>query len=168
MRLQRRLLGVFDNPHDAADAAQALQKEKHCAIEVFSPVPEHHLLDVAPPRWKPVRYFTLAGGLLGLAGGFTLAIWTASLHGLWLSGMPPVAPIPFVIIGFEVTVLLGGLATLLGLLIGTRLPRLVAPPLWDNRLSEDHFGIGVDCRKDNVDYCARLCEQHGAKDVHRA
>ena len=168
MRLERRVLGIFADPHEAAEAAKALQEDGKCQIEIFAPVPDHHLLDAAPPRWKPVRYFTMVGALLGLVGGFTLAIGTALYHNIWLSGMAPTAPIPFVIIGFEVTILLGGLSTMLGLLIGTRLPKLWEPKLWDERLSEDHFGIGVDCVPSNADRYARLLAEHGAEDVKRA
>jgi hypothetical protein len=177
MRLKRRLLGVFTDPHEAAEAARDLQKMGHCHIEVYSPVPDHHLLDAAPPRWKPVRYFTITGGILGLISGFALAIWTAVFQvggdgtwdgGLWLNGMPPLAPIPFVIVGFEVTILVGGLMTMLGLLIGSRLPKFLDPPLWDVRLSEDHFGIGIDCIPAYTDRFEKVLKAHGAEYVHRA
>jgi hypothetical protein len=177
MTIKRRLLGVFADPQEAAEAAKVLQKAGNCHIELYLPVPDHHLLDVAPPRWKPVRYFTIIGGLLGLVSGFALAIWTAVFQvggdgtwegGLWLNGMSPASPIPFVIVGFEVTILIGGLMTMLGLLIGTRLPKLFEPPLWDVRLSEDHFGVGVDCTATYADRLAKVLEEHGAEHVHRA
>lgn len=179
MRLKRRLLGVFADPHEAAEAAKTLQKMGKCHIEVYSPVPDHHLLDAAPPRPKPVRYFTLTGGILGLISGFALAIWTAAYQvgargdgspgdGVFLNGMNPISPIPFVVVGFEVTVLFGGLFTMLGLLIGSKLPKLLAPPLWDERLSEDHFGIGVDCVEAYTDRFDRVLREHGAEDVRRA
>jgi molybdopterin-containing oxidoreductase family membrane subunit len=168
MTISRKLLGVFATPDEAIEAVKILRADDRCQLEVYSPVPYHHLLDVAPPRPKPVRYFSLVGGLCGLAGGFALAFWTASLFKLFLSGMEWDAVVPFVIIGFEVTVLLGGLATLLGLLIGTRLPQFRDPPLWDPRLSEDHFGVALDCAEDDVDSLAEILEEHGAEDVHRA
>jgi molybdopterin-containing oxidoreductase family membrane subunit len=167
-RLERRLLGVFADPGQAARAVEALQRLGDCRVELYAPVPDHHLLDVAPRRFEPVRYFTGIGGLCGLAGGFALAFWTASLFELFLSGMEWNSLVPFVIIGFEVTVLLGGLATLLGLMIGSRLPGFFSRPLWDPRLSEDCFGVGVDCREGHVERCAKVLREHGADDVHRA
>lgn len=177
MRMKRRLLGVFADPHEATEAVKALREMGRCQVETYSPVPEHHLIEAPPPRWKPVRYFTMTGALLGLVGGFALAIWTSvyqvggngtATGGLWLNGMAPLSPVPFVIVGFEVTILLGGLMTMLGLLIGSRLPRPWAPPLWDPRLSEDHFGVAVDCTPTLVDRFAKVLEQHGAEHVHRA
>lgn len=165
---KRRLLGVFADPHEAAHAIAALQKLGGCELEVYAPVPDHHLLDAAPKRFKPVRYFTAVGGVLGLIGGFALAFWTAGLFDLFLSGMQWDALVPFVIIGFEVTVLIGGLMTLLGLLIGARLPKLFAPPIWDPRLSEDFFGVGVDCKEGYVERFAKVLKEHGAEDVRRA
>lgn len=168
-REDRRLLGVFATPHEAAEAVTALRADERCLdVEVYTSVPDHHLLDAAPPRPKPVRYFSLTGGVLGLFGGFGLALYSAWLHQLFLSGMEWDAMIPFVIVGFEVTVLLGGLMTLLGLLVGSRLPKLRAPKLWDDRLSEDRFGIGVDCDEEHVEDLAEILTQHGAEDVHRA
>lgn len=167
-QVKRRLLGVFADPHEAASATKALQRLGECEVEVYAPVPDHHLLEAAPPRPKPVRYFTAVGGLCGLAGGFALAFWTAGLFELFLSGMEWDATVPFVIIGFEVTILLGGIFTLIGLLIGSRLPRFASPPIWDPRLSEDLFGVGVDCKEGYVERFAKVLREHGAEDVHRA
>jgi molybdopterin-containing oxidoreductase family membrane subunit len=167
MIVRQRLLGVFATAHEATAAVRALEAKGRCTVDVYSPVPDHHLLEAPRPKPNVVRYFTLAGALCGLAGGFGLAIWTALMHDLWLSGMPPVAPIPFVIVGFEVTVLLGGLCTLLGLLIGGRLPKLLWKGPWDPRLSEDHFGVGVNCIEAYEDVLARVLEEHGAVDVVR-
>jgi molybdopterin-containing oxidoreductase family membrane subunit len=163
----RQLLGVFTTPDDAVLAVEELKAGGRCSLDVYSPVPDHHLIEAPPPKPKVVRYFTLAGALCGLAGGFALAIWTALMHELWLSGMEPTAPIPFVIIGFEVTVLLGGLSTLLGLLVGGRLPKLIWKKPWDPRLSEDHFGVGVTCTEELAESLAKVLEKHGAVDVIR-
>lgn len=165
---KRRLLGVFADPYEAAHAIKALQRLGDCELEVYAPVPDHHLLDAAPKRFKPVRYFTAVGALLGLVSGFALAFWTAGLFDLFLSGMEWDATVPFVIIGFEVTILLGGIMTLFGLLIGARLPKFSNPPIWDPRLSEDLFGVGVDCKKGYVERFAKVLREHGAEDVHRA
>lgn len=167
-RTGRKLLGVYETPQEATEAVKRLRKDDRCELEVFTPVPDHHLLEAAPPRTVWVPYFTLVGGILGLISGFALALWTASLFKLFLSGMAWNAIVPFVIVGFEVTVLLGGLCTMLGLLIGTRLPRIWGPALWDNRLSEDHFGVGVDCTEEHAEELAELLLEEGAVDVHRA
>lgn len=167
MIVRQRLLGIFETPAEASAAVRALEVDGRCTVDVYSPVPDHHLLEAPRPKANIVRYFTLVGALSGLVGGFALAFWTADLHGLWLSGMSPDAPIPFVIIGFEVTVLLGGLATFLGLLLGGRLPKLPWRKPWDPRLSEDHFGVGVNCIAEYEDSLARVLERHGAVDVVR-
>ncbi len=168
MTMSRRLLGIFETPVEATEAVKNLRDNERCELEVYTPVPDHHLLDAVPPKPAPVPYFTLTGGILGLISGFALALWTASLFKLFLSGMRWDALVPFVIVGFEVTVLFGGLCTMLGLLIGSRLPKLWAPKLWDVRLSEDHFGVGVDCAEEHAEELAELLERNGAVDVHRA
>lgn len=168
MMVRQRLLGIFETPEEATRAVEALEQDGRCTVDVYSPVPDHHLLEAPRPKANIVRYFTLVGGLCGLVSGFALAFWTADLHRLWLSGMAPDEPIPFVIIGFEVTVLLGGLMTMLGLILGARLPKWVWNKPWDPRLSEDCFGVGVNCIEGYADGLAEILAEHGAIDVIRA
>jgi len=168
MMVRQRLLGIFETPDEAIDAVKALERGGHCTVDVYTPVPDHHLIEAPKPKPNVVRYFTLVGGICGLVGGFALAIWTALMHNLWLSGMAPTSPIPFIIVGFEVTVLLGGLATFLGIAVGSRLPKWFSKKPWDPRLSEDHFGVGVNCIEEYADGLATVLEEHGAVDVVRA
>lgn len=166
--LKRQLLGVFADPRRAAAAARALRDDGDCAIEVYGPIPDEGLLEAAPRRREPVTALTVAGALAGLMGGFALAFWTASLFKIWLSGKPWDALIAYIVVGFEMTVLIGGISAALGMLVGSRLPRLRRPRLWDPRLSEDAFGVGVDCDECFADRFAKALEAHGADHVHRA
>jgi hypothetical protein len=168
IKARRQLLGVFADPRAAAAAARALTRDGDCQVEVYAPVPDHVLLDSVPRRRNPVAAFTVAGGVTGLVGGFALAFWSASLFELYLSGKPWNAYVAFIVIAFEFTVLLSGLFAALGMLVSARLPRLFAPRLWDPRLSEDRFGVGVDCEACLADRFAGVLEAHGADHVHRA
>jgi hypothetical protein len=118
------------------------------SIATYSPVPldefEEALTGHGLPR-SPVRLFTLVGALTGTASGFALTIWTALKWNLITGGKPVVSIPPFVIIAFEMTILLGGLCTLLGLLVTSRLPSFKLSPRYDPRFSEDRFGIEVTC-----------------------
>ena len=77
----------------------------------------------------PSGGWTLIGAVCGCIGGFWLAIGTALVNGLIVGGKHPVSIIPYCIVGFEGTILLGGLANLIAVLsyarLGTRsrLPR---------------------------------------------
>ncbi|MFH1143380.1 MAG: quinol:electron acceptor oxidoreductase subunit ActD [Candidatus Eisenbacteria bacterium] len=108
-------------------------------LTVVTPVPVPHAerwLRVRPSR---LRYFTLAGGLAGLAAGFAFPILTALDWPLITGGKPIVSIPPFVIIAFALTILLGALASLFGFLHLTRLPSpgMILAPLEN----ENHFVI---------------------------
>src|SRR4029434_5169587 len=98
-----------------------------------TPVPVHEIEDVLE-RDRPVskvRLFTLLGGLTGLASGFMLTAWPSLKWGLIVGGKPPMSlPVspPYVVIMFELMILFGGIATLIGMVTLGRLPQF-RPPL---------------------------------------
>ena len=138
------VLGVFAHVDTATRAIRELRARGVRAIVAYSPVPldefEEALTGHGLPR-SPVRLFTLVGALIGLTSGFALTIWTALKWNLITGGKPVVSIPPFVVIAFELTILLGGLCTLLGLLVTARLPSLKLAPQYDTRFSVDRFGV---------------------------
>ena len=164
---QRRVLGIFAEPAQAVAALREVRERGFADIEAYSPVPVQELLEQLPGK-PPVRYFALLGGILGFAGGMALSVLTSLIYNLVVGGKAPAAWIPYLIISFESTVLLGGLGTLLGLLLGARLPRRNPPQPWDPRLSEDRYGVAVDCNPEAIELAARILADHGAEDVLRA
>jgi molybdopterin-containing oxidoreductase family membrane subunit len=105
---------------------------------------------------SPVRLFTLAGAVSGLVGGFWLAAGTALVNRLIVGGKPPLSWVPFCVVGFEGTILLGSLANLLGLVLFSRLFRLQTAPYYDPRFSRDRFGLLVSCKAGEVDRLKEL------------
>ena len=55
---------------------------------------------------------------------------------------------PFVVIAFELTILFGGVATLIGMVTLGRLPRFSHTAAYDPRFSSDRFGVAVHCAPD--------------------
>jgi hypothetical protein len=92
-----------------------------------------------------VRLFTLVGALTGTVSGFFLTMWSSLVWGLTVGGKDPVSVPPYVVIAFELTILFGGLATLVGMVILGRLPRLRASATYDPRFTVDRFGVAVHC-----------------------
>lgn len=162
------VLGVFAHVDTAVRAIQALRRQGFGTITTYSPVPlaefEEALTGYGLPR-SPVRLFTLVGALTGTASGFALTIWSSLKWGLVTGGKPVVSIPPFVVIAFELTILLGGLATLLGLLVTARLPCLGRPARYDPRFSSDRFGVEVACSPDQVAAVEALLREAGAEEV---
>ena len=98
-----------------------------------------------------VRLFTLIGGLTGTATGFFLTIWSSLIWSLVTGAKDPVSFPPFVIIAFELTILLGGLSTALAVLVLGRLPKLRPSVTYDPRFTLDRFGVAVACQPAQAD-----------------
>jgi Protein of unknown function (DUF3341) len=162
------VLGVFAHVDTATSAIRQLRARGVRSIATYSPVPlpefEEALTGYGLPR-SPVRLFTLVGGITGTASGFALTIWTALKWNLITGGKPVVSIPPFVVIAFELTILLGGLCTLLGLLVTSRLPSLGVPPRYDPRFSVDRFGVEVECETAERRAIEDLLRSAGAEEV---
>jgi molybdopterin-containing oxidoreductase family membrane subunit len=163
-----RLLGVFAQIDTATRAIQALRARGVRSIAAYSPVPldefEEALTGHGLPR-SPVRLFTLVGALIGTTSGFALTIWTALKWNLITGGKPVVSIPPFVVIAFELTILLGGLCTLLGLFVTARLPSFRGSALYDPRFSVDRFGVEVTCDGAERGAIEDLLRSAGAEEV---
>src|SRR5436309_1691924 len=120
----RGVLGAFRELDAAVSAIEALKQKNVGAIRVFTPTPRHELEEAitAPP--SPVRRFTLIGGLLGVTFGYWIAIWASDYWPLVVGGKPIASWVPYTIFGFEVMVLIEGLATVAVPLTSSIAPRL--------------------------------------------
>ena len=135
-------------------------------METFSPVKIEALDEVLAQPKSPVRYITLIGALCGLGGGFWLAGGTALVNSLIVGGKPPLSWIPFCVIAFEGTILLGSLANLAGLVYFSRLTRLRTAPYYDIRFSRDKFGLLVSCGSDELDRLKELLTPIDPEEIH--
>jgi len=162
------VMGVFPHVDTAVHAIRELRAKGFGGISAYSPVPlpefEEALTGHGLPK-SPVRLFTLVGALTGTASGFALTIWSALKWDLITGGKPVVSIPPFVVIAFELTILLGGLCTLLGLLVTAQLPRLRTSAHYDPRFSADHFGVEVACRPEQILTVKAILREAGAAEV---
>ena len=110
-------------------------------IRVITPIPVHEVDDIlgTHPHRSKIKYFTLVGALTGFITGYALTTYT---HLSWesppliLGGKPLVGVIPFFVIAYELTILFGGIATFIGLLILSGLPnikRIISPEDYGNK-----------------------------------
>ena len=118
----RGIVGVFPELDATVEAIAELKKLRVGDVTVYSPTPRHELDDVLKHRPSVVRRFTLIGALLGVTFGYWIPIWVSDYWPLVVGGKPIASWVPYTIIGFEVMVLIGSLATVLGLFINARDP----------------------------------------------
>jgi molybdopterin-containing oxidoreductase family membrane subunit len=159
------LVAVFDQPMSLADAARRLKKRGYAEMEIYAPAAFRELEDLIDEKPSRVRLFTLIGGLVGVVTGYAMTIWMANDWPIMLGGKPFSSIPPYTIIGFELTILFGGLMTALGLFVVGGLPSMRLDPHYDARFSAEDFGVSVRCRDRDVSEIDALLRSHGAREV---
>ena len=165
----RRVPGVlasFIHVDAAVDAIRALRARGHRKIVVYSAAPNHEIEEALDQSVSPVRLFTLIGGLTGCAAGFGMTIWMSLDWPLIVGGKTIASIPPYVVIAFELTILLGALSTVaavavLSVLMGKR------GIAYDPRYSDDQIGIFVPGGADQQTAVEQLLRTAGAVEVRR-
>ncbi len=144
---KKYVMGSFRDEDQAVSAIEALKASRWTLDRVHSPFPSHRISEALGVKKSRVGYFTLVGGILGFFTGFGLAIFTAIQWNLIVSGKPVIALIPFLIVGFEFTVLFAVFGNVIGLLTQGRLPEFETLKSYDPRFSGAYFGIVVSSQE---------------------
>ena len=164
------VLGVFAHVDTTVRALEELKAKGYHDLTVYMPVPAHEIEEVLE-RDRPVsrvRLFTLLGALTGTTCGFLISIWSAMKWNL-VTGAKPIASIPpYVVIAFEMTILFGGVATLLGMVFLGGLPRFRPSAAYDPRFTNDRFGVAVHCSPDRGASVREILRVAGAEEVRAA
>ena len=146
MPLKRHIMGLFKDEDQVVDTINALKQSSFNFVRINTPIPSHKIMDALKLKKSKVGWFTLCGGILGFLAGFSLAIYTATEWSLIVSGKPIVAIIPFIVVGFEATILGAVFGNVLGLLTQGRLPNYQNLEYYDPRCSGEHFGVLASCQ----------------------
>lgn len=121
-----RLLAEFPSDDAAASAIRLLRQRGFTELDVYAPFPSHAVEDALEPRRSRLPFAVFVAGLCG-AGGAYLLQWllVAKLYPLVVGMRPPHSPLAFVIITFEMGVLLAGVTAVISILVLGRLVRLL-------------------------------------------
>lgn len=160
------LMGVFSTEDQAASAIRGVRNSAYTLERVHSPIPSHKIADALDLPESRVGWFTLAGGIAGFFTGFFLAAFTATRWSMIVSGKPIVAWVPFIIVGFEFTILFAVFGNVLGLISQARLPRFRIYKRYDPRFSGHKFGVLASCDARDRSGLHRLFEAKGAEITH--
>ncbi|HEX9727381.1 MAG TPA: DUF3341 domain-containing protein [Gemmatimonadales bacterium] len=157
------MLAAFAHVDAAADAIRALKETGHRDFTVYTPVPNHEIAEAVGHSVSPVRRWTLLGGLTGVALGFLMSMWMSLDYPLIVGGKPIPSWIPYVVIAFELTILCGAGATIIGLIFHAWRDR--RPAAYDPRFTDDHIGIFVPCGPHQRSAVEQLLQTAGATEV---
>ncbi len=159
------VLGVLSTPRSTVAAVDSLKHAGFGDLEVYSPVPSHaieHALGKGP-SW--VRLWTLIGGLTGVCLGYLMTIWMSYDSGVVVGGKPFASIPAYTIIAFELTILFGGVLTVLGLMAHGLLRTARRDPAYRPSFSNDEFGCLVRCHSDQIPRVQELLQGAGSMEV---
>lgn len=165
---EKGIIAVFKYLDDLTKAMTEIKgRADFNGHEVFSPTSYHEIEHAAGFRPSPVRFFTLVGGVTGTMAGFALPLLLDYDWPMIVGGKSPgVFSLPaYVILGFELTILLGAIMTIAGMLIMGRIPN-PKKDIHDVRFTDDHFGIFVP-NADESSEQAEILRRYGATEVRR-
>ena len=160
---EANMLGLFSSEDQTVTVIRELAGTSWKLQRVHSPVPSHRIAEALKLKKSKVGYFTLMGGIFGFLSGFALAIFTATKWGLIIGGKPVVALIPFVIVGFEFTILFSVFGNVIGLLALGGLPQLKDLKIYDPRCTGDRFGILATCEAGQAEGLKELFQKNGGE-----
>lgn len=142
------LLAHYDTQSGTRRAIEALREAGFDDLEVYSPVPAPELEEAMGIETSPVKRWALLGGVIGCLTGLLLTTGTSLAYPMVTQGKPIASMPPFIVIMFELTILLTGIFTLVGMLVHSRKPSLSLAPSYREQFSVDRWGVHVRAAAD--------------------
>lgn len=152
------ILASYEYLDSTVEAIERLRKAGFEA-KAFTPYPDHHIEHALGYGQSPVRVWTLVGGLTGTATGFAFTTWTSMDWPLVVGGKPIVSIPAYVVIAFELTVLFGALATIIGLFVLSRIPNFKPAVVYDPEFTAGRYGVYVEASGDRIAEARRIMQE---------
>ncbi len=157
------ILASFADPVSAAAAIREARAAGH-PVRVASPAPFPEVVAALGKPASRLGWVTFTGAVLGLICGVGLTAGTSAAWPLVTGGKPILSWPTFVIVIFEVTVLVGSLVNLVALLVAARRGgrRAAFPP--GRQFNADRIGVFVPGGGPEAE---RIFRERGAEEVSR-
>jgi hypothetical protein len=144
----KTMLAEFDSAASLTKAAEKLRDSGFKKFDCYSPFPIHGLNDAMGVKRSYLGFIVGTVAAFALGGAFLMVYWMQAVdYPLIISGKPYNSYQAYTPVIFAVTVLLSAIATVLGMLALSGLPRL-NHPLFDSRefqrFSDDGFFVSID------------------------
>lgn len=137
------ILAHYGNLSDTRRAIERLRQAGHMDLEVFSPIPAPELEEAMDIHSSPVNRWALIGGITGCTTGLLITAGTSLAYPLVTQGKPIVSLPVFIVVMFELTILLTGIFALFAMLIHARRPKFTLSPHYRSEFSVDRWGVYV-------------------------
>lgn len=161
----------YDNPHDLLEAVKEVRAAGYTRFDTHTPFPVHGMDKAMGLRDTRLPWVVLCGGLTGTASAIALQWWMNGFDYLFrIGGKPFISYQAYVPIGFELTVLLSALTTVLTLFAMCMLPRPYHPLFTHprfGRFSDDGFFLSIEASDPKWDEARThaLLEKTGGREI---
>ena len=152
------LLAEFDSATAIVNAARRTREAGYTKIDAYTPFPIHEMDAALKLKRTRLPWLVLGGGLTGLAGGFGLQYWAATIaYPMNIGGRPMAAWPAFIVPAYETTILLSALTAVFGMILLNGLPMPYHPvfnvPQFSNA-SADRFFLSIETADPKFDLVA--------------
>jgi Alternative complex III, ActD subunit len=165
------VISTFDNDEECAQGIHALHDARVHQFRAFFPFPSEKIMEAVDHvrAWgrSPVRWWQLLGGIAGVLTAIAITFGTSWEWNLIAGGRPIISVPPYIIIMFELMILIGGLSGLTGFFVHNRMPVFEGYAGYRSRFSEDKFGLVVHCDESAAARVESVLRNAGAQDITR-
>ncbi|HSA59132.1 MAG TPA: DUF3341 domain-containing protein [bacterium] len=139
------LFGIFTDETKLLRSVRRLRGEGLTVQDVLTPYAVHGLDDAMGLRRSRLALVTFFAGLFGLILAMGFQFWTSAFDWpLNVGGKPANSTLAFLPVTFEITVLIGGLSTVLAFFLRTRLRPGAKALLLEQGITNDRFVVVLE------------------------
>ena len=150
------ILASYEYLDSTVDAIENLKKAGFDEIKAYAPYPEHHIEHALGYGQSPVRVWTLVGALTGTSTAFAFTSWTSVECPLVVGGKPIISIPAFIPFVFEMSVLFGALATVIGLFVLSKLPNVKPAVVYDPEFTAGRYGVYVEADASRLEEARKI------------
>ena len=142
------MLAEFETPAAIVEAAREVRAAGYRRFDAHTPFPVHGLDKAMAIPPSKLGWIVLAHGIVGLVGGYLLQWWTSAVdYPVLIGGKAFNSYQAWVVICFEMTILLSAFGAVFGMFKLNGLPRFFHPLLASARFrgaSDDRFFLSIE------------------------
>jgi hypothetical protein len=149
------LIAEFDSADSLVDATKRTYAEGYRKMDAYSPFPIEPAWEAMNVHDRPVSFFVLCFGLVGMTLGFGLCYWVSTIaYPLNIGGRPLNSWPSFIPVTFELTILIASFAAVISMLAINGLP-MPYHPVFNVpsflRASQDKFFLAIEAADPKFD-----------------
>jgi len=169
--VDNHLLASFRTDEECAEAIEMLHHEHIRDFRAFSPFMSEPIIEASRAAHEAsksyVRIWVLCGGITGVLTAIAVTIGTSWEWNLNAGGRPIASIPPYIIIMFELMILIGGLSGVTGFFFHSRMPVFDPDPAYRTKFGADRFGLVVRCEEGQIAKLDSLLREAGAEEIVR-